>query len=342
MIEFALPWAFVLLPLPLLVYLLAAPARGQRATIYFPLAVQSAAEDGVTVRPARHARLRLILMTLAWLALVLAAAGPRSVGDATALPASGRDLMLAVDISESMLLEDMQLGRDPVDRLSLVKHVLGEFLRRRDGDRIGLILFGSNAYLHVPLTFDHATVGRLLAESRIGFAGKQTAIGDALGIAVKRLRDRPEGSRVLILLTDGANTAGEVAPRQAAELAAHAGLRVYTIGVGAEEMEVPGIFGTAFGARRVNPSADLDEDTLRHIATLTGGRYFRARDQGELEAIYAELDRLEPVAQEAESLRPMTTLHHWPLALALLLSIAMALWIAGWPRAASLAGGDRT
>jgi len=226
-----------------------------------------------------------------------------------------------------------------VDRLTLVKHVLGEFLRRRDGDRIGLILFGSNAYLHVPLTFDHATVGRLLAESRLGVAGKQTAIGDALGIAVKRLRERPEGSRVLILLTDGANTAGEVAPRQAAELAAHAGLRVYTVGVGAEQMEVPGLFGTSFGARRINPSADLDEDTLRHIATLTGGRYFRARDQAELEAIYAELDRIEPVAQEAESLRPMRTLHHWPLAFAWLLSLALALGIAGWPR--SGAGRER-
>jgi Ca-activated chloride channel family protein len=232
--------------------------------------------------------------------------------------------MLAVDISESMLAEDMELNGAPANRLMVVKSVVGDFVRRREGDRLGLILFGSNAYLHVPLSFDRETVRQLLNEAQVGFAGKQTAIGDALGIAVKRLQDRPESSRVLILLTDGANTAGQIAPRQAAELAAQQGLRVYTIGVGAEAMELPGLFGSAFGARRINPSADLDEDTLQYIASATGGRYFRARDQQELEAIYAELDRLEPVEQEAESYRPLRSLHHWPLGAALLLSLALA------------------
>lgn len=331
MIEFALPWAALLLPLPLLVYALLPAARRREQALYFPRAVQAAAGAGTAARRARPHWLRLLALALIWIALVVAACAPRWVGDTVALPASARDLMLAVDISESMLTEDLELDGQPADRLRVVKRVSGEFLRRRASDRLGLILFGSEAYLHVPLTFDHATLERLLMEAQIGFAGKQTAIGDALAIAVKRLRERPAASRVVILLTDGANTAGELPPRQAAELAARAGLRVYTIGIGAESMELPGLFGSRFGARRVNPSADLDEDTLRDIAEQTGGRYFRARDRQELATIYAELDRLEPVAQEAERYRPLVSLQHWPLGFALLLSLVLALSLL-WPR----------
>jgi Ca-activated chloride channel family protein len=324
MIEFSMPWAALMLPLPLVVHRVLAPAKQPEAALYFPRAMRAdaggAAERALAPRPSWL----LAMSILIWLLLVIAAAGPRWVGDPVALPATGRDLMLAVDISESMLAEDMELNGARANRLMVVKSVVGDFVRRREGDRLGLILFGSNAYLHVPLSFDRETVRQLLNEAQVGFAGKQTAIGDALGIAVKRLQDRPENSRVLILLTDGANTAGQIAPRQAAELAAQQGLRVYTIGVGAEAMELPGLFGSAFGARRINPSADLDEDTLQYIASATGGRYFRARDQQELEAIYAELDRLEPVEQEAESYRPLRSLHHWPLGAALLLSLALA------------------
>ena len=158
---------------------------------------------------------RLLALALIWIALVAAACAPRWVGDTVALPASARDLMLAVDISESMLTEDLELDGQPADRLRVVKRVSGEFLRRRAGDRLGLILFGSEAYLHVPLTFDHATLEQLLMEAQIGFAGKQTAIGDALAIAVKRLRERPAASRVVILLTDGANTAALAPPAKA-------------------------------------------------------------------------------------------------------------------------------
>jgi len=340
-IAFTQPWAALLLPLPLLLRLWLPPARLRDAALYFPGAVRAAGEESVAAARGTRRALRLLAMTLAWLALVAAACGPRWIGEELAMPASGRDLMLAVDISESMLTEDLELEGTPANRLRVVKRVAGEFLQRREGDRLGLILFGSSAYLHVPLTFDHATVGRLLEEARIGFAGKQTAIGDALAIAVKRLRERPEQSRVLILLTDGANTAGEIPPREAAELAARAGLRVYTVGIGAEEMELPGLFGSRLGARRVNPSADLDEDTLRRIASATGGRYFRARDRQELEAAYAELDRLEPVAQDAETYRPLVSLAHWPLAFALLLTLGLAaplLRPGTVPRASARAG----
>ena len=155
-------------------------------------------------------------------------------------------------------------------------------------------------------------------ESAIGLAGKETAIGDAIGLAVKRLREQAVDSRVLILLTDGANTAGRVNPLKAAELAAQAELKIYTIGIGADEMLVRSLFGT----RRVNPSQDLDEKTLRAIAEETGGRYFRARDMAELERIYQSLDDLEPVDSGARHFRQVYALYPWPLAAAVLLALA--------------------
>jgi Ca-activated chloride channel family protein len=198
--------------------------------------------------------------------------------------------------------------------------VARDFIRRREGDRVGLLLFGEQAYLNAPLTFDRATILQLLDETAIGLAGPSTAIGDALGLAVKRLREQDTPQKVVILMTDGANTSGQVKPLRAAELAARAGLKVYTIGIGADEMMVRQLFGDI----RVNPSTDLDEKTLRGIAKATGGRYFRARDVAALERIYTEIDRLEPVARGEQQLRPSTLLFPWPLALAL----AAAVWLA--------------
>jgi len=207
--------------------------------------------------------------------------------------------------------------------LSVVKQVVGDFVVRRESDRLGLVLFGSQAYLQAPLTFDRSTVNTLLQEAQLGFAGEKTAIGDAIGLAVKRLRLRPESSRVLILLTDGANTSGEVSPLKAAELAKQEHIKIYTVGVGASEMTVPGLFGSNFGARRINPSVDLDETTLKTIAESTGGRYFRARNPEELNNIYAILDTLEPVEQNDEVFRPVRSLFYWPLALAFISSLLL-------------------
>ena len=187
----------------------------------------------------------------------------------------------------------------------VVKQVAGDFIERRAGDRVGLILFGRRAYLQTPLTFDRQTTRALLEESAIGLAGKETAIGDAIGLAVKRLREEPEQNRVLVLLTDGANTAGAVEPLKAADLAAAEGLKIYTIGVGADEMMVRSLFGS----RRINPSADLDERALTAIADKTGGRYFRARDTRSLMQIYGILDELEPAAEEEDVLRPPAELY---------------------------------
>jgi Ca-activated chloride channel family protein len=221
--------------------------------------------------------------------------------------------------------EDMQVQGDFIDRLSVVKAVIAKFVEARNGDRIGLVLFGTSAYLQAPLTFDLKSVNRLLIEAPVGIAGGKTAIGDAIGLAVKRLRKRPNEEKVLILLTDGANNVGEVEPKVAAELAARDGIKIYTVGVGADEMRMPGIFGT-LGGRVTNPSADLDEDTLKGIADVTGGKYFRARDPQALIQIYAIIDELEPVEQESEVYRPVQALFYWPLGLSIvLLSLLLAL-----------------
>jgi Ca-activated chloride channel family protein len=224
--------------------------------------------------------------------------------------------MLAVDLSGSMETQDFQLRGDMVDRLTAAKSVAADFIVRRTGDRLGLILFGQKAYIQTPLTYDRETVRTLLMESAIGLAGRDTAIGDAIGLAIKRLKKQSASSRVLILLTDGANTAGEVKPRKAAELAAKQGLKIYTIGIGADEM----VLSSLFGSRIVNPSADLDEETLKAIADRTGGRYFRARSTLELEKIYSLLDTLEPTEHEAQMFRPRSALFYWPLGMALCLA----------------------
>jgi Ca-activated chloride channel family protein len=260
-----------------------------------------------------------ILLWAVWALVVLAAARPQHIGEPLALPVSGRDLLLAVDLSGSMEEQDFVLDGVPVDRLTATKAVAEDFIEKRVGDRIGLILFGREAYLQTPLTFDRETVRTLLLESAIGLAGKETAIGDAIGLAIRTLEDSGVGDdrRVLVLLTDGANTAGEVDPRKAAELAAQRNMVIYTIGVGADKMTVR----TLFGERQINPSADLDEDTLTAIAETTGGRYFRARDTEELAKIYSILDELEPAESDEEGFRPVKELFYWPLAAAAVLAL---------------------
>lgn len=317
MIEFAWPWMFALLPLPLLARLLPPAGQGARAALRVPF-IDDFDRGDAPLR--RNQRLPLLLAAaLAWLLLVTAAARPEWLGEPLDVQVAGRDLMLAVDISGSMQEQDFELKGRPVERITALKFVAGEFIERRVGDRIGLILFGDQAYLQTPLTFDRATVRALLDEAAIGLAGKATAIGDAIGLGLKRLRDREAKSRVLILLTDGANTAGEVKPLQAAELAGQEGLKIYTIGIGSDRVARESIFGL----RMVNPSRELDEETLTAIANKTGGRYFRAKDTGELREIYRLLDELEPAQSEAKRFRPTRALYPWPLGAALLLGLVL-------------------
>ncbi len=322
-IELAWPWALAALPLPLLSALLlprAPQATSAALRLPFYAVVTAVADESAT----RNSRLRLLLAALTWLLLVIAAARPQFLGEPLELPVSGRDLLLAVDISGSMETEDMRIGNRTTSRLTAVKVVAGDFIEQRKGDRLGLILFGDQAYLQTPLSFDRATVHTQLDEAAIGLAGKRTAIGDAIGLAVKRLRDQPQENRVLILLTDGANTAGSIDPQKAADIAASEGLRIYTIGVGADERVVRGLFGS----RRI-ANTEIDEPALEAIAQKTGGRYFRARDTAGLARIYQLLDQLEPVSQDEQTFRPAHELYMWPLTAALLISMLIVLAASG-------------
>lgn len=323
MLELQWPWLLLLLPLPLFARLLPAQQR-QEAALRVPFYRSAAALQDATGLHTRKGPLKILLLWLIWLCSLLAASNPQWVGEPVSLPGSGRDLLMAVDISGSMQIEDMTYLGKNINRLQAIKIVVGDFVERRKSDRLGLILFGSQAYLQAPLTYDRNTVNQLLQETQIGFAGEKTAIGDAIGLAVKRLRARPDASRVLVLLTDGASNSGELTPQRAAALALKENIKIYTIGFGAEEMIVPGLFG----ARRVNPSQDLDEDTMREIADQTGGQYFRARNLEELSNIHHQLDLLEPIEFDEETFRPVQALFYWPLAVAFVLSLLWAL--ANW------------
>lgn len=308
MLSFYWPWLFLLLPLPYLIWRFTPALERSQSKVFAPslmiLADEQATQKSINAKPAI-----LVLAVIAWCLLITAAARPTFVGELQAIKATDRNMMLAVDLSLSMKEEDMQIRGRAVNRLQAVKAVVSEFIDRRKGDRLGLILFGSKAYIQTPLTFDLKTLNILLDEAALGLAGRNTAIGDAIGLGVKRLMELPESNRVLILLTDGKNTAGEVEPLQAAQLAKQAGVKIYTIGIGADEMIVQGFFGP----RRVNPSQDLDEATLTQIATQTGGQYYRARNLEELNNIYAELDRLEAIESEAQKIRPEKALYWYAL-----------------------------
>lgn len=332
MIQFIWPWAATLLPLPLIAYF-ALPARNviEDAALRVPF-MDDFNNIATSTTSLRKKPWLILLATLAWCLLILAAMRPQLLGDAVELPVSGRDLMLAVDLSGSMQMEDFQIQGQTVNRLQAIKYVASDFIDKRVGDRVGLILFGRQAYLQTPLTFDRKTVNTLLLEAQIGLAGNETAIGDAIGLAIKRLKDKDKESRVLILLTDGANTAGEISPLKAAELAALNGLKIYTIGIGADEI----IRRSFFGNQRINPSADLDEKTLTAIAKKTGGRYFRARDTKDLQKIYALLNKLEPTEKESQHFRPISALYYWPLGAAFLLAILISLFKIGSSQLGSL------
>ena len=323
MLSWQWPYLFALLPLPLLVRYLAPAIDNTAGAIRVPFfqVLQQVRDSQANERSQRW--FVAVLMWGVWASLIVALARPTWVGDPIALPQDRRDLMLAVDISRSMLAEDMLVQNQYTDRITAVKAVVGEFVKKRQSDRLGLILFGEQSYLQTPLTYDSQTVYQQLQEAQSGFAGNATAIGDTIGLAIKRLRDRPADSRVLILLTDGANSAG-TEPLQAADIAAEADIRIHTVGVGAEVVYRRDLLGRT---RQSRAQTDLDEATLKAIADKTGGQYFRARDPNELQTIYAELDRLEPVPEE-QTFRPTRSLSYWFLTAALgLMSLLMiSIW----------------
>lgn len=314
MLAFYWPWLLLLLPLPLLIKRINIDSAGGH------LQLPGIATTMTHSRAVNHkvSRKRYWLM---WTFLLLAIARPQWLGDPIELPAKGRDLMMAVDLSGSMQIEDMVINGQTVNRFTLIQHVLSDFIERRKGDRLGLILFADHAYLQAPLTLDRRSVATFLDDAQIGLVGKQTAIGEAIALAVKRFDKVDESNRVLILLTDGSNNAGNIDPEVAAQIAAKRNVTIYTIGVGAEILERR----TIFGKERINPSMDLDEEQLKKLASITKGRYFRARNSEELNSIYQEIDKLEPVSRDQLSYRPKSELFYWPLLMSLLISFLISL-----------------
>lgn len=308
-VELELPWVLVLLPAPLLVWVLLPAYRERQESVRVPFFEEAAAATG---RPpssgavvVRLNWLQRLLAPLVWGLMVLAVARPVWVEDPIEKVQAARDLMLAVDLSQSMEARDFQDAEgNRLDRLEAVKLVLDDFISRREGDRIGLIVFGGQAFLQAPFTLDHEVCRQLLAETRIGMAGPQTVIGDAIGVALKAFESSETPEKILVLLTDGNDTGSNIPPMTAADLAAKAGITIYTV---------------ALGDPATSGEDRVDLEALRAIAKATGGRAFRGEDREGLESIYRELDALEPVDVETLSYRPRRPLYYWPLGLAVLL-----------------------
>ncbi|MGI5309588.1 vWA domain-containing protein [Rheinheimera sp. WS51] len=324
MLDVTYPWLALLVFLPLLFH--PKNRKSQSTKLYLPPLAKLA--DTSQAQSHRWYSANTLLFIIMWLALVIASMQPRWLGDSQTIPQQGRDLMLALDLSGSMEVPDMVTQGNNINRLEAVKLVVNEFIQQRQGDRIGLILFADAAYQQTPLTFDLTTVKKMLNDSVLGLVGNRTAIGEAIGLAVKRLNSYESSNKVLILLSDGANTAGNIQPLEALTLAKAAGVKIYTVGVGAERM----IQQSLFGQRVVNPSQDLDETLLTRLAEETGGRYFRAKDLSELQEIYQLLDQLEPITRDNLTYRPQISLIHWPLALALFCWFILAARQINWWR----------
>ena len=313
MIQFAWPWIFLLAPLPLL---LRATTRKRATTIRLPPDLESALGTAMATHSGLINR-RLILPWFAWCLLLFALAQPWIPGKSTVQPVSGRALALAVDVSASMERRDFSLDGKQSDRLTIVKRVAHEFVTARKGDRMSLVLYGKTAFIASPLTFDLNAIASILDSAGIGIAGRSTAIGDAIGLAIRTLRDDPATNKAIVLLSDGTNNSGSVEPESAAELARSLNIRIHTIALGSEDGQISG-YATA-------QSADLDETTLKSVADIAGGEFFRARSSDDLQSVYQAIDQLETADVEAPPVILKHDLHSWPLLALLMLLIAMAL-----------------
>lgn len=328
MIQVAYPWELVVILLPFILYKILPKVKDDGISAlkvpFFNDLLQSFTNFNSFSGKSNLSNLKYLL-GLIWILIVISGSGIQWLGKPIALPQTGRDLMMAIDLSGSMQTPDMVTNGKAETRIDVVKKVADQFIAKRN-DRIGLIVFGSQAYLQTPLTFDRQTVSQMLNDATVGIAGQQTAIGDAIGLAIKKLMEYPQGSKALILLTDGGNNAGVLAPLDAANLAKKEHIKIYTIGLGADELTIQ----TPFGPQTVHPASDLDVASLKQIADITGGEFFRAEDGKSLENIYAQINKLEPIKAESVTVRPVTPFYPWSLGLALLLSfLLIALKVRG-------------
>ena len=329
MFEFQWPWLALLLPLPLLVWRFwrgrdgaSVGREADQAILIHPAVERAEHAFGASIPSLPVGMLaQIALLGTVWVALVGALMGPQRLETFSEVSSPGYDLMIAVDTSRSMAALDFSLDGRSVNRMSVIKGVLGRFIDGRQGDRVGLIVFGDEAVMQSPLTMDVGMVKGLLNLTEPGMVGNATAIGDAVAVAIKKLRDRPEGSRILLLVTDGENTAGSMPPHEAARLAAHYKIRIYTVGVGTTGL-VP--FPDEHG-RITHEKMEIDEATLTELASMTGGAYFRATDSNALDEIYRRIDALEKTEAETRSVRVPHPLYRWPLGIGMLALLGLAL-----------------
>lgn len=320
MFSFAWIVCFVLLPVPFLIYWFRSKSKNsQNIALKVPFLAELESIS-TTIAVKTRSKFSLWLCVFIWIALVIALARPQWIGESQLIQPKGYDLMLAVDTSGSMEMQDLDWNGKPTDRLSVIKHLFGPFIESRQGDRIGLLFFGSFAHLQAPLTKDRQTIKKWLDESFIGLAGTQTAIGDGIGLAVKKLsQDAQTQAPILILLTDGANNSGQLSPELAAELAQKEHIKIYAIGIGSDKK-----MQTRNGA--VSASYDLDEKALQEIADKTGGRYFRARTEQDLQQITEAINQLDPIEQPQESIQITQEYYDVPLSIALLLTFVLLIY----------------
>ena len=317
MLTFAHPWLALLLPLPLLVRWLLPAHNERKAAVRVPFLQRLSSlvglQPGSGVAVARRPFSQWLVLGLVWLLVVVAITRPQWLGEPIIKELPMRDMLVAVDLSGSMEAQDFtDKDGNNVDRLTAVKQVLDEFFARRDGDRVGLILFGSAAFIQVPFTGDLDVVRELLDEAQIRMLGPRTMLGDAMGLAINLFERSKVDERVLIVLTDGNDTGSLVPPERAAEIARDNGVVVYTIAIGDP---------TAAGEQA------LDEKTLGNIADITNGEYFHANDRQELEAIYTHLDEINPRQVDTQSYRPLTDLYIWPLAAGMLMTLLYIMFL---------------
>lgn len=328
--HFAQPLFFWLLILPFIFRLLIPAMRGLHGDAlrvpFLKDIEQINIKSGSSWRASDTAKKwsgKLAWLYVIWALLVVAAARPQWVGEPVRLPNMSRDILMVVDISNSMNERDFALQGRRIDRLAAVKKTAAEFIKQRADDRIGLVLFGSRAYVQAPITYDKSSVLEILAQTDAGMAGNSTSIGDAIGLSLKSLRNSDnKDKKVIILLTDGENNSGALSLAQAIQLAKDEGVKIYTIGVGAEQSFVNSIFGIRIAV----PSA-LDEESLNQIAAETKGTYFRATDTQSLAQIYQEIDKLEANENEDQFVREVKERFIWPLGVALILAAALAMFL---------------
>jgi len=307
--EFGFPYAFVLLPLPILLYYLLPPKRQQKTFMAVPFFNNFIKETGIKARSgvsvSKKKTINIITLIIIWILTILALASPQLVGEPELKIKTARSLMIAVDLSGSMATTDWEIEGERASRWDAVKVVMDEFIERREGDRVGLILFGTQAYLQVPFTSDLNVVSSYLLESEVGMPGERTAIGNAIGLGVRLFEADSLDRKVMILLTDGVDSGSDVNPIQAARTAALDSIVIYTIGMG-------------------DPNSNLfeiDEKMMRQIADDSGGKYFLAMDKSQLEEVYKTLEELEPIEYEEETYKQATLLFYYPVALILIIGL---------------------